>query len=69
MLSRRTIVSIDKDVLDKIEEAQGIFSKLGEELEQIDEEGRFVYMSDYAKGAWAYISDFLDEYKLHIQGE
>ena len=69
MISRRTIVSIDKDVFDKIKEAEEIFSKLAEELEQIDEEGSIPYMAEYAKGAWGFISDFLDEYKVHIKGQ
>ena len=37
MLSRRTVVSIDKDTFNKIKESKRIFSELMEELQEIDD--------------------------------
>lgn len=68
MLSRRTIVSIDKDVFNKIKEAEGIFSALMNALQEIDDTD-CASMAEFARGAWANISDLLDFYKVYISGE
>lgn len=68
MLSRRTVVSIDKDVFKKIKESEKIFSELMEELQEIDD-ADCASMTEFVRGAWANISDFLDFYKVYISGE
>lgn len=68
MLSRRTVVSIDKDVFKKIKESEKIFSELMTELQEIDDTD-CASMAEFIRGAWANISDFLDFYKVYTSGE
>ena len=68
MLSRRTVVSIDKDIFKKIKESEKIFSELMTELQEIDD-ADCASMAEFIRGAWANVSDFLDFYKVYTSGE
>ena len=68
MLKQRTVISLEQDDLKEIRSAESLFCTLMNELQEIDDSD-CATMADFAQGAWANISDFLDFYKGYINGK
>lgn len=68
MISRRTVIKIDDNTFEGIKAAEKIFDTLMGDLEEIDDSD-CATMAELARGAWAYICDFLDYYKTYTQGD